>query len=317
MNGEASSSPPNTHIEMIMLNTSMIDCVPSRVSRLGKSFATWCSGHSRVWFSNGDGTFQVSNDLALVDGPYAGWAAHVADLNGDGKEDPSSPKWIANTGEAFGCGSDYLDDAMLKVRGLSPLGNSLNQSLALFAVSFGFDYCQAPPSGNTSPGGGSLLWRTAERYGGGKCLSATEPDELDVALRADLVWPDLWAGGKRVLILLDNSASMLDASLVNVLRKRNMDDATKRRAEKWRQALDTVPVQPIVGRQRRAAGRPWVARSAVKFRRPRGAPAFQGTSMEVKSIVRKGVSSGDLSGGPRWSLGPDRPGTRLGHSHGS
>ena len=47
-------------------------------------------------------------------------------------------------------------------------------------------------------------------------------------------------GGKRVLILLDNSASMLDVSLVNVLRKRNMDDATKRRSEKWRQALDTV-----------------------------------------------------------------------------
>ena len=47
-------------------------------------------------------------------------------------------------------------------------------------------------------------------------------------------------GGKRVLILLDNSASMLDVSIVNVLRKRNMDDATRRRSEKWRQALDTV-----------------------------------------------------------------------------
>jgi hypothetical protein len=47
-------------------------------------------------------------------------------------------------------------------------------------------------------------------------------------------------GGKRVLILLDNSASMLDVSIVNVLRKRNMDDNAKRRSEKWRQALDTV-----------------------------------------------------------------------------
>lgn len=47
-------------------------------------------------------------------------------------------------------------------------------------------------------------------------------------------------GGKRVLILLDNSASMLDASIVNVLRKRNMDDAAKRRSEKWLQAVDTV-----------------------------------------------------------------------------
>ncbi len=47
-------------------------------------------------------------------------------------------------------------------------------------------------------------------------------------------------GGKRVLILLDSSASMLDASIVNVLRMRNMDDATKRRSEKWLQAIDIV-----------------------------------------------------------------------------
>lgn len=47
-------------------------------------------------------------------------------------------------------------------------------------------------------------------------------------------------GGRHVLILLDSSASMLDASIINVLRKRNMDDATKRRSEKWLQALDTV-----------------------------------------------------------------------------
>lgn len=47
-------------------------------------------------------------------------------------------------------------------------------------------------------------------------------------------------GGRRVLILLDDSASMLDASIVNVLRKRNMDDATKRRSEKWLQAIDIV-----------------------------------------------------------------------------
>ena len=46
--------------------------------------------------------------------------------------------------------------------------------------------------------------------------------------------------GRHVLILLDNSASMLDSTIVNVLRRRNMDDAAKRRSEKWRQALDTV-----------------------------------------------------------------------------
>jgi len=47
-------------------------------------------------------------------------------------------------------------------------------------------------------------------------------------------------GGKRTLILLDSSASMLADTIVNVIRRRNMDDAAKRRAEKWQQAVDTV-----------------------------------------------------------------------------
>ena len=47
-------------------------------------------------------------------------------------------------------------------------------------------------------------------------------------------------GGKRILILLDTSASMLDAKLVNVLRTRLMDADTQRRSPKWQQALKTV-----------------------------------------------------------------------------
>jgi hypothetical protein len=47
-------------------------------------------------------------------------------------------------------------------------------------------------------------------------------------------------GGKRILILVDVSASMLDETLVNVVRRRNMDDASKRRAPKWRRALATA-----------------------------------------------------------------------------
>jgi hypothetical protein len=46
--------------------------------------------------------------------------------------------------------------------------------------------------------------------------------------------------GKRVLILLDVSASMLHEDIVSVLRLRNADDATKRAAAKWRRALETV-----------------------------------------------------------------------------
>jgi von Willebrand factor type A domain len=44
-------------------------------------------------------------------------------------------------------------------------------------------------------------------------------------------------GGQRVLILVDTSASMLDESLVNILRMRNMADDKKLRSEKWRQAV--------------------------------------------------------------------------------
>lgn len=47
-------------------------------------------------------------------------------------------------------------------------------------------------------------------------------------------------GGRRILILLDASASMLDDTIVNVIRKRNMDDASKRRSWKWQQAVATV-----------------------------------------------------------------------------
>lgn len=47
-------------------------------------------------------------------------------------------------------------------------------------------------------------------------------------------------GGERILILLDASASMLDDTIVNIIRRRNMDDAAKRRSWKWQQALATV-----------------------------------------------------------------------------
>ena len=47
-------------------------------------------------------------------------------------------------------------------------------------------------------------------------------------------------GGKRILILLDRSASMLDRTIVNVIRRRNMDDNSKRTAPKWKKARRTV-----------------------------------------------------------------------------
>jgi hypothetical protein len=50
----------------------------------------------------------------------------------------------------------------------------------------------------------------------------------------------LKVGGKRILILIDASASMLDETIVNVIRRRNMDSAQKRSAPKWRRTLATA-----------------------------------------------------------------------------
>jgi len=47
-------------------------------------------------------------------------------------------------------------------------------------------------------------------------------------------------GGKRILILVDASASMLDETIVNVLRLRNLPDARKRASKKWQKTLETV-----------------------------------------------------------------------------
>ena len=46
--------------------------------------------------------------------------------------------------------------------------------------------------------------------------------------------------GKHVLILIDMSASMLDETLVNVLRMRNLSDVQKMLAPKWQRAVATV-----------------------------------------------------------------------------
>ena len=50
----------------------------------------------------------------------------------------------------------------------------------------------------------------------------------------------LKVGGKRILILVDTSASMLDETIVNIIRLRNLPDDTKRKAEKWQRAVRTV-----------------------------------------------------------------------------
>jgi prefoldin subunit 5 len=46
--------------------------------------------------------------------------------------------------------------------------------------------------------------------------------------------------GERTLILVDRSASMLDDTIVNIIRRRNMSDADKLRSVKWRQVVASV-----------------------------------------------------------------------------
>ena len=47
-------------------------------------------------------------------------------------------------------------------------------------------------------------------------------------------------GGKRVLILVDSSASMLDRTIVNIVRWKVRNDAIRRTAPKWLRTLSTV-----------------------------------------------------------------------------
>lgn len=47
-------------------------------------------------------------------------------------------------------------------------------------------------------------------------------------------------GGNRTLILVDRSASMLDDTIVNIIRRRNMDERDKLRSVKWRQVVASV-----------------------------------------------------------------------------
>ena len=81
-----------------------------------------------------------------------------------------------------------------------------------------------------------------------KRLSAasSQPDEQGSALRRirgqgqRQYLTGLKLDGQRVLILLDSSASMLDETIVNIIRRRNMSNADKMRSPKWLRAQRTV-----------------------------------------------------------------------------
>lgn len=47
-------------------------------------------------------------------------------------------------------------------------------------------------------------------------------------------------GGNRILVLLDKSSSMLDSTIVNIIRRRNMSEQARRESPKWQRAVDMV-----------------------------------------------------------------------------
>ena len=51
---------------------------------------------------------------------------------------------------------------------------------------------------------------------------------------------DLKMGGRRILILVDSSASMLDDTVVGIIRRRNLRPKEKLKSPKWQQAVATV-----------------------------------------------------------------------------
>ena len=50
----------------------------------------------------------------------------------------------------------------------------------------------------------------------------------------------LKVGGKRIFILVDTSASMLDTTIVNIIRQRNLPETQRNRAAKWQRVVATV-----------------------------------------------------------------------------
>jgi hypothetical protein len=105
-------------------------------------------------------------------------------------------------------------------------------------------------------------------------------------------------GGERILILVDVSASMLDDTLVNVLRLRNMPNDRKLRAEKWRQTIaivDWLSTQVPPGAQLQIYGfntqvQPLVEGTAGQWLKVDG-PTLEKALGRMRKIVPEGGTS--------------------------
>ena len=87
-------------------------------------------------------------------------------------------------------------------------------------------------------------------------------------------------GGQHILVLLDVSGSMLDETLVNIIRRRNLPEAEQRASEKWQRGLRTVDWITAIY--------PGTSNSRLfNFRPPRGAPCPRPTVSGSKPVTPK------------------------------
>ncbi|MEJ8566365.1 vWA domain-containing protein [Elongatibacter sediminis] len=107
--------------------------------------------------------------------------------------------------------------------------------------------------------------------------------------------------GRRILVLLDASSSMLDAEIVNVIRRRNMRDERKRTAPKWLQAVATVDWLtakfPVDSQYQiylfNTAVRPVLAKSAGRWLDVRDRIELNGAIEALREVVPEGGTNLD------------------------
>lgn len=106
-------------------------------------------------------------------------------------------------------------------------------------------------------------------------------------------------GGKRILFLVDSSASMLDSTIVNIIRIRNLSAARKLKARKWQRVLRTVDwltsqIPPTSQFQIYAfneTSQPVIKNTASKWLNATGANQLNEAVRQLNSIVpQKGTS---------------------------
>lgn len=106
-------------------------------------------------------------------------------------------------------------------------------------------------------------------------------------------------GGKRILFLVDTSASMLDSTIVNIIRLRNSSEPRRRNARKWRQAVKTVdwltsqipPTSQFQIYTFNETSQPVIQNTASKWLNATGANHLNDAVGQLKNIVpQKGTS---------------------------